>query len=149
MPVNGVTRTERFFRAAASLDVDRRDVRRLGEFVARKTYDMLVAAEAAATANGRDVIEPRDLPITRGIQQRMDEFEKMDADIDLAPLIDQAQGRPAIDLSLADETDLRLPVVAGGLTLALARMFPIIDPQVRNPATEHWERAFQAFDLLT
>jgi hypothetical protein len=38
--------------------------------------------------------------------------------------------------------------VAGGLSVALARAFTLIDTNVRNPKTVHWERAFQLFDLL-
>jgi uncharacterized protein DUF1931 len=41
-----------------------------------------------------------------------------------------------------------LPVIAGGLSLAIAHAFKIIDPQIKHPATEEWERAFQIFDLL-
>ena len=52
------------------------------------------------------------------------------------------------DLPYSDEVNARLPVVAGGLSLAVARTFEIIDPQTKHPATEHWERAFQIFDLL-
>jgi hypothetical protein len=36
----------------------------------------------------------------------------------------------------------------GGLSIALARSFRILDPEVRNPSTEHWERAFTLFRLL-
>ena len=32
--------------------------------------------------------------------------------------------------------------------MALARTFTIIDPELKNPQTKHWERAFQIFDLL-
>jgi hypothetical protein len=38
--------------------------------------------------------------------------------------------------------------VVGGLTVALARSFKIIDPETHNPSTTHWERATQIFDLL-
>jgi hypothetical protein len=38
--------------------------------------------------------------------------------------------------------------VAGGLSVALARTFKLIDPDVKNPQTAHWERAFQIFALL-
>jgi hypothetical protein len=55
---------------------------------------------------------------------------------------------PPFDLPYSDEVDARLPVVAGGLSLAVARTFKIIDPQTKHPATEDWERAFQIFDLL-
>jgi hypothetical protein len=32
--------------------------------------------------------------------------------------------------------------------VALARSFKIIDPDLKNPQTVHWERCFQIFDLL-
>jgi hypothetical protein len=49
---------------------------------------------------------------------------------------------------LSDETQQRLPLLVGGLSVALARTFKIIDPNVRNPQTAQWERAFRLFDLL-
>jgi hypothetical protein len=36
----------------------------------------------------------------------------------------------------------------GGLGLALARSFRIIEPDLKNPMTELWERSFRIFDLL-
>jgi hypothetical protein len=33
-------------------------------------------------------------------------------------------------------------------SLALARTFKIIDPDLKNPQSEHWERSFRIFDLL-
>jgi hypothetical protein len=38
--------------------------------------------------------------------------------------------------------------VFGGLGVALARSFRIVDPEVGNPNTEHWERSFAFFQLL-
>jgi hypothetical protein len=38
--------------------------------------------------------------------------------------------------------------VVGGLSVALARAFKIINPDRKNPATEHWRCSFQIFDLL-
>jgi hypothetical protein len=148
MAVPGASRYERFFREAASLDVDRHDARRLNEFVSRKTNDMLVAAEATATANGRDIVEPRDFPITRALQQHIDRFEKLDRELGMAHVLDDAVGRPAIDLSLSDEAERGLPCIAGGMSLALAQLFTVIDPEVRNPASAQWRRAMQVFDLL-
>jgi hypothetical protein len=62
-----VARFERFFRRAAGLDVDKQDLKRYSDFVNHKVYDLLVRGEATAKANGRDLIEPIDLPITRGL----------------------------------------------------------------------------------
>jgi hypothetical protein len=55
---------------------------------------------------------------------------------------------PPFDLPYRDEVAARLPVIVGGLSVAVARTCAIIDPQFRHPATEQWERAFEIFDLL-
>jgi hypothetical protein len=148
MPVMGVAKFERLFRAAASLDVDKEDLKRHDEFLDHKIYDMFLIARAAAKANGRDIIEPMDLPITKGLQESIHEFKKLDDDIELRPLLEQLLARPALDIAISEETESRLPGVAGGLSLALARTFRIIDPDLKNPATRQWEQAFQIFDLL-
>lgn len=49
---------------------------------------------------------------------------------------------------VGDETEAGLPQIAGGLTVALARAFKLIDPKLKNPHTEHWERVARVFDLL-
>jgi hypothetical protein len=41
-----------------------------------------------------------------------------------------------------------LPNVAGGLGLAVAECFKILDTKPKNPSPEHWDRAFRLFDLL-
>jgi hypothetical protein len=148
MAVMGVSRFERFFRAAASLDVDKDDLKRYNEFLDHKIYDMFLIAKAAANANDRDVIQPVDLPITKGLQENIHQFRKLDQDIEVRPLLEQLLARPALDIAISEETEAKLPGVAGGLSLALARSVRIIEPGLKNPATEHWERVFQVFDLL-
>jgi hypothetical protein len=76
------------------------------------------------------------------------EFKKLDEDIELRPLLEQLLARPALDIAISEETESRLPRVAGGLSLALARTFRIVDPSLKNPATRQWEQAFQIIDLL-
>jgi hypothetical protein len=148
MQVMNIPTFERFFRVVASLDVDKDDVKRHGDFVNHKIADLLVRGEANAKANSRDVIEPWDLPITKGLQERIDEFERLDDDVELEPVLEKLTASPQLDLSLSDETEARLPAVAGGMSVALARAFRLLDPDVKNPQTKHWERAFRLFDLL-
>jgi hypothetical protein len=148
MTESGVVEFERFFRAAASLDVDKSDVRRIHEFMNHKVADLLVRAEAFATANGRDVIARTDLPITKGLQERIHEFEKLDTDVGLEPHLRRTVTWPELDLDLDDEARDELSRVAGGLCLAIARSFGIVEPGLRNPATSHWERAVRLFDLV-
>jgi Domain of unknown function (DUF1931) len=147
--IGGFHQIEHLFRVAAGLDIDKSDVKRYYDFVDRKVSDLLLMGQAAASANGRDIVEPWDLPITKGLQESIHAFEKLDVDIGLEPILDKKVPRPAdLDRPYSLETDTRLPAIAGGVSVALARSFKIIDPDLKNPATEHWERAFQIFDQL-
>jgi len=51
-------------------------------------------------------------------------------------------------MTLDVETQARLPLVAGGLSVALGRTIKVIYPERKHAATEEWERAFQIFGLL-
>ncbi len=146
--VMNVATFERFFRRVANLDVDKNDLKRFNEFMSQKLYDMLVRAEAIAKANGRDVIQPHDLPIPKGLQQRIQEFTGLDEVIEMRTILEDIAARPRLDLATSSETDAELSRVAGGLSVALAHTFKIIDPELKNPQTEHWERSFRLFDLL-
>lgn len=148
MTVMGVAKFERFFRIAAGLDVDKQDLKRYSDFVNHKIYDLLLRGEATAKANGRDIIDPHDLPITKGLQECIHAFAKLDGQIELQAILDHITARPPLDLAMRDTTEARLAEVAGGLSVALSRTFKIVDPAIRNPATENWERAFRIFDLL-
>jgi hypothetical protein len=144
----GISRIERLFRIVGRLDIDKADVKRYEEFVHRKIADLLLVGQAHAKANGRRVITPHDLPITKGLQECIHDFIELDEQIGLGSLLDHITPRPPLDLPIADETDARLGKIAGGLSVALVRAFKITDPELKNPRTEHWDRLFQIFDLL-
>ena len=74
MPIFGVAKFERFFHAAAHLDVDKTDLKRYSDFVVRKLHDLLLMGHITAEANLRDVVAPHDLPITKGLQQCIHAF---------------------------------------------------------------------------
>jgi hypothetical protein len=146
--VMSVARFERFFRIAASLNVDKQDLKRYSDFINQKVYDLLLRGEATARANGRLIIEPFDLPITKGLQESIHAFKSIDEQIELRPILEQLTARPPLDLAYGEDTEARLPEVVGGLSVALARAFKIIDGDLKNPQTEHWQRCFRIFDLL-
>jgi hypothetical protein len=148
MEVMAIAKFERFFRLAADLDVDKSDLKRYSDFVNDKLYDLLLRAQAAAKANGRDVIEPHDLPITKGLQERIHEFRRIDEQIELQPILDQLAARPPLDLAYSEETEARFPEIAGGISVALAHTFKVIDPDLKNPQTAHWQGMLRIFDLL-
>jgi hypothetical protein len=122
--VMSVAKFERFFRVAAGLDVDKQDLKRYSDFINRKVYDLLLQAEAVAKANGRVVIEPFDLPITKDLQQSIQQFEE----IELRPILEHLAAQLPLELDYGEDAEDQLPAV--------------------GPATRHWQQCFRIFDLL-
>jgi hypothetical protein len=155
MAVTSVTRFETFFRRAAGLDVDKSDQQRWEEFVNKKVRDLLTRGEAIARANGRPVIDDIDVPIGLGLQTAMHDFAELDEQmrqenetLDVLPLIDRILAHPPLARDYSDDLKARLPQIAGGLSLSAARGFKLLDPHLKNPQTEHWDRLERMFDLL-
>jgi hypothetical protein len=146
--VLGFVRFERLFRAAGGVDVDRDDIRRYLDFVNDALYDLLIIGRNTAKAGARDVIEPQHLPVTKGLQESAHAFEKLDEEIQLGPILDEVAARPPLDVTLSEETAERLPLLFGGISVALARTFRLIDAELKAVHTEEWERAFAIFRLL-
>jgi hypothetical protein len=51
-------------------------------------------------------------------------------------------------VTFGEETEDTLTEVFGGISAALARSFRLVDPDVRNPASRHWDRTFDLFRLV-
>jgi hypothetical protein len=148
MRPSAVARFQRLFRAAAGVDIDKNDLKRHDDFIDRKIYDLLLIGQAHAKANARDVIQSSDLPVTKGLQESIHAFRRLDEEIELRPILEKLAKRPPLDLAVAEETEQALPEIAGGLTLALARAFTIIEPERKNPQTDQWVMVTALFDLL-
>ena len=148
MPVTSVARFEHFFRAAAGLDIDKADLKRYTDFINEVIYDLLLSAQAIAKSNRRDVIQPYDLPVTPGLRKNIERFRNLDQEIELWPILDHLATRPLLDLALSEDTEARLPEIAGGLSVALGRAFRIIDPKIKNPQGEQWKRCIRMFHEL-
>jgi Domain of unknown function (DUF1931) len=86
--------------------------------------------------------------MTKGLRASIREFKQVDEKIELTPILDHITARPPLGLRCGEDTEASLPAIAGGFSIALARTFKIIDPELKNPRTEHWQRAFSIFDLL-
>ena len=148
MPVMGFTKFERFFRAAGGVSVDRDDVKRYLDFVNDAIYDLLLTGQATAKANVRDIIEPGDLPVTKGLQESTHEFQRLEEEVQLMPVLESLAARPPLDYALSDATQARLPVLFGGISMALARTFKLVEPDMKAVHSQEWERAFSIFRLL-
>lgn len=149
MAVTGlVPRIEGLFRQVSAVDIDKSDVKRYQDFVNEKVFDLLLAAGITARSEGRDIVNPTDLPLTRGMQENIQEFREIDGELDLEPLLAELITVPTLDVALDEETEARLPELVGGLSVALARTFRIVQPELKNPDTEAWDRAREIFNVL-
>jgi hypothetical protein len=144
----GFTKFERFFRAAGDVSVDRDDLKRYLDFVNDALYDLLIIGQATAKANLRDVIQPWDLPVTKGLQESRHAFERLDEEIELRPILESLAARPPLDMTLDLDTEARLPQLFGAISVALARTFRLIDADIKAVHTVQWDRAFQLFRQL-
>lgn len=148
MAVLGFVKFEGLFRAAGGVDVDRNDIRRYLDFINDALNDLLIIGRNTASASARNVIQPQDLPVTRGLQESTHAFEKMGEQIELGPILDELAARPPIDVTLGDEMSHRLPLLFGGISVALTRKFRLIDAKLKAVHSEEWGRAFAVFRLL-
>ncbi|GAA6743166.1 DUF1931 family protein [Thermus antranikianii] len=139
---------EKLFRLAASVNVDKNDLKRLSDFLRNKIYDLLVVAERQAKYNGRDIILEPDLPLTKGLQETLKEFRAMETTLELKPVLDALASLPPLDLEISEEVRNLLPEIAGALVVAYARVLKELDPGLKNPQAEHHERAERVFNLL-
>jgi len=146
--IMAVSEFERLFREAASLNIDKNDLKRLSNFLGKKIYDLLVVAERNAKYNGRDIIYEPDVPVTKGLQETIREFESFDVALKLEPVLDYLAGLPPLDLEVSEDVRKLLPKLAGALVVAAARVLKTLEPGLKNPQTEHWERMETIFDQL-
>ena len=59
----------------------------------------------SAKWNGRDVIVAQDLPITKGVQERMREFDKLEEAEEIRELLRQVVRQPPGDVTFAEDTE--------------------------------------------
>jgi hypothetical protein len=134
---SGIPVFQRFFRSVASIKIDKNDVRRFREFIDEEIDDIAISGRNSATWNRRDVVVAQDLPITKGVQERMREFDKLEEAQEIRELLRQVVRQPPADVTFADETEELLP-----------ESFRVVDPTVTKPSPEHWNRVFTLFRLV-
>ena len=146
--VMGVHQFERLFREAAGLDIDKSDIKRLEDFINNELHSLLLMAQRLAKMNGRDVITEADVPLTKGLQESMHQFREMDETISAKDILAHLAKLPPLDLAIGADVEEMLPDLAGGMTISLARVFKVLDPELKNPQTEHWERVERIYEIL-
>jgi len=146
--VMGVKQFKKLFREAASLDIDKSDVKRLSDFISQKLRDLLILGQVNAKTNGRDVIDYPDVPITAGLQQGIKEFKEMNEQLELTPILEQLAALPPLKMELSALLEEKIPELVGGITVNLAKVFKVINPELKNPGSEEWEKVEAIYKIL-
>ncbi len=146
--VMGIKPLQRLFRHVAGLEIDKSDVKRLNDFIGERLRALLVQGQVAASVNGRDIIDYQDIPITNGLQQAIREFREIDQEIALASILEQQATLPPLRMDLSKLLEKKLPLLVGGITVSLARVFRIVNRDVKNPTAREWEQVEEIYHVL-
>ena len=146
--VMGTRQFKSLFRQAASLDIDKSDLKRLDDFVNNRLHDLLLLAQAKAKANGHAAIEWIDVPVTKGLQENIHAFRKMDEELSLSEILESLSRLPPMDLPYSETLEEKIPELVGGITVSLARVFKAVEPKLKNPATVEWEKIEEIYRIL-
>jgi len=146
--VMGYTRMKEFMRRSAGVDVDKSDMDRLTDLIGRKLNDLLVVGVRNASYNNRDVIMEPDLPLTKGILEHLQKFRRYEETIDLKPILDHLATYPPLERTLSLEVEAMLPEIVGTLAMLAGEAIKIIDPEVKNPGSDLWDRVLRLIELL-
>ncbi len=147
MAILGYTKLEALFRKAASLDIDKGHAKEITDIIEKKLVDLLIAGERNANLNGRDVIWEGDLPITKGMQETIIEFKKLEEAIDLQDVLNYLTTIPPLKYPLAAELEAKLPEITGAILVVMARIMKEIDEEKRRVNHELIEKAARIMDL--
>ncbi len=148
MKISGVKKFEKLFRRVGSMDVDKNDIVRLNDFINNAIYRLLQSGMEHAKLNGRDVLWYSDLPITIGLEANIEEFRQIDEELDLSEILETIAGLPPLPLEIGVDIEKELPNIAGGIAIALIKSMKVINPKVKNPQTEEWNRVTEIFETL-
>lgn len=146
--VFGANRLENLVRRVADVEMDKSDLERLSSFASDKLDDLRIVGVRHAGYNNRDLMMEPDLPITKGLQESMQKFELYQELLDVEPILEQLATYPLLDREPSQEVIDLLPTLLGTLMMVTAQLMTVVDPGVRNPTTETWERVTETMDLL-
>ena len=141
MAIIGFTKLEALFRKAASLDIDKGHAKEITDIVEKKLVDLLVAGERNANLNGRDVIMEGDLPITKGLQESIIAFKKLEEEIDVQDILNYLTTVPPLKYPISADLESKLPEITGAILLVLARIMKEVDEEKRRVNHEVIEKA--------
>ncbi len=144
--VVGFKKLEAVFRKAAGIDLDKSKADRITDIVEKKFHDLLLVAVEKAGYNGRDVIMEADMPLTRGFEESIREFKKLEEEVDLQDVLAFLEKIPPLKYPISAELEAKLPEYIGALMLIIARVLKEVGAD-RRPSTEDIDRTERILDL--
>jgi hypothetical protein len=144
--VVGFKKLEAVFRKSAGIDLDKSKADRIIDIVENKFHDLLLVAVEKCAYNGRDVIMEPDLPITRGFEESIKEFRKLEEVVELSDILEFLKKIPPLKYPISAELEEKLPEYIGALMLIIARVLKEVGAE-RKPSTEDIERAEKILNL--
>jgi len=146
--VMGIKQFQRLFHEAAGLTVDKTDVKRLSDFVGERLRNLLILGQVTANINCRDIIDYPDIPITAGLQEAIRDFKEYDEQLALSSILEQQATLPPLKLGISEMLERKIPELVGGITVSLARVFKVVNPDLKNPGSREWEQVNEIYRIL-
>ena len=147
MAVMGFHKLKELFHKGASLDIKKGHAKDITDIVEEKLYDLLLMGQKSAKYNGREVIWKYDLPITKGLEETINEFKKLEHELELQEILDNLATYPPL-FELEIELEKSLPEIVGGLTLVLAKIIKKLEKEHNTVNHEFIKEAKYIMNLV-
>ncbi len=143
--VVGLPRLQALYRRFVGMDLDKSKAAFVLEVAEETLRRLFEAGVERAAAEGRSVVEWRDLPVTRGLAETMERYEAErarlgDPRLDLSPILGFLAGALG-GMEVSGEVRERLPGLAATALLLVGYVARTVDPGARRPGRDDLERA--------
>lgn len=146
--VMGLKKMTLFIRRISGINMSRNDIDRLSDLVGKKLNDLLIVGVRNAGYNNRDIVMEPDLPLTKALMVSIHEFRLLKEEIKIAPILKHLALYPSLERDMSEDVMQLLPDLAGTFMLIVSRLMKAIDPEIKKPDPEIWERVDLVLDLL-
>jgi len=134
MAVVGYKKLEDLFKEVASLELKKGHAKDITDIVEKKLVDLLIAGERNANINGRDVIWDGDLPITKGLQETIIEFRKLESELNIDDILSFLTTVPPLKYPISADLEEKLPEITGAILVVIAKILKEVE---NNKLVDH------------
>ena len=146
MAATGAHNIENLYKKAAGLKIHKNKIKEISDIVDAKFNDLLIAGEANAKYNGRDVIWLSDLPLTKAFRESMQKFIALEEELNLKEVLAHMEGLPPM-YTVEDALEDKLPEIVGTLIYILANVTKEFSTDDKVVSEEEHKAAARILDL--